>query len=267
MSFKMSVDEVAADLVRIRYLFANLYMQGTPDNWVLIDAGVPGGTDDIIRVAQERFGTAPQSIILTHGHFDHVGAFPEIFERWDVAVLAHVAEVPHMTGVRDYPEPDPMIGKGVMAVMSVAYPRKAIDLGIHVKPLPDDGTIPDMPGWRWVHTPGHTDGHISLFRDEDRVLIAGDAFVTTQQESLYQVMRQKQGVHGPPAYFTPDWIAARASVEKLAALNPTIAATGHGTPMRGNALAQGLADLSANFDEIAVPDYGRYSPKGDKTSG
>ena len=40
-----------------------------------------------------------------------------------------------------------------------------------------------MPGWRWVHTPGHTAGHVSLFRDADRTLIAGDAFVTTKQES------------------------------------------------------------------------------------
>jgi len=59
-------------------------------------------------------------------------------------------------------------------------------------------------------------------------------------------------------WFTPDWHAARASVETLAALRPTIAATGHGTPMKGAALTEGLATLVARFDEIAVPYQGRY---------
>lgn len=118
--------------------------------------------------------------------------------------------------------------------------------------------MPDVAGWRWVQTPGHTQGHVSLFRDEDRCLIAGDAFVTTQQESLYAVATQQEEVHGPPAYFTPDWAAARRSVEHLAALAPAIAATGHGTPMRGAALRDGLARLVTRFDEIAVPARGRY---------
>jgi hypothetical protein len=39
-----------------------------------------------------------------------------------------------------------------------------------------------MPGWRWMHTPGHTEGHVCLFRNSDRTLIAGDAFTTTKQE-------------------------------------------------------------------------------------
>lgn len=100
--------------------------------------------------------------------------------------------------------------------------------------------------------------HVTLFRDADRTLIAGDAFVTTQQESLYEVIQQKKGVHGPPAYFTPDWGAARKSVERLADLHPAIAATGHGTPMSGEELATGLSDLVARFDDVAVPDHGKY---------
>jgi glyoxylase-like metal-dependent hydrolase (beta-lactamase superfamily II) len=126
-----------------------------------------------------------------------------------------------------------------------------------VSPLPDDGSVPFMPGWRWIASPGHTDGHVSLFRDADRCLIAGDAFVTVQQESLYDVVRQEPEVHGPPAYFTPDWNAARRSVEKLAALDPAIAATGHGTPMRGKPLHDGLTNLIQHFEEIAVPNKDR----------
>src|SRR5690606_34668144 len=109
-----------------------------------------------------------------------------LLERWDVPVWAHPAELPHLSGERDYPPPDPTVGKGAMALMSFAYPEKAIDLGGRAQALPADGSIPNLSGWRWVHSPGHTDGHISLFRDEDRVLIAGDAFVTVEQESLYK---------------------------------------------------------------------------------
>jgi hypothetical protein len=50
-------------------------------------------------------------------------------------------------------------------------------------------------------------------------------------------------------------------VEKLAALRPEIAATGHGTPMRGEALSCGLDDLVRSFEDIAVPDHGRYVPE------
>jgi glyoxylase-like metal-dependent hydrolase (beta-lactamase superfamily II) len=147
-----------------------------------------------------------------------------------------------------------------MAILSFAYPEKAIDLGDRVKALPEDYGIPGMNGWRWIHTLGHADGQVSLFQDEGCLLIAGDAFVTVQQESLYKVGTQKEEVHGPPSYFTPDWIAAEASVRALAALHPTIAATGHGTPMSGDDLARGLTNLVENFDEIAVPEHGRYVP-------
>lgn len=262
MSIKSSVEDVTPDLARLRFLFVNMYLYGTADKWVLIDAGLKGSAGDIVDAAEARFGkgTKPEAIILTHGHFDHVGAFPALFEHWDVPIYAHRLEVSFITGQKDYLEPDPTVGKGAMAMMSFSYPHKATDWGDRVNPIPDDGTLPFMPGWRWIHVPGHTDGQVAFFREEDRLLIAGDAFVTTQQESLYEVMRQKEGIHGPPAYFTPAWVTARQSVEKLFALNPDIAATGHGPIMRGDDLRSGLANLVANFDDIALPDRGTYVP-------
>jgi glyoxylase-like metal-dependent hydrolase (beta-lactamase superfamily II) len=260
MAVISAADQVTPDLTWLRYLFVNLYLYGTSASWVLIDAGLQGSALTIMEAAEERFGKGarPEAIILTHGHFDHVGAFPELFEGWDVPVYAHRLELPHLTGKADYPPPDPTVGKGVMALLSFAYPNGAIDLGTRVRSLPDDGSVPHMPGWRRIHTPGHTAGHVALFRESDRCLIAGDAFVTTRQESLYAVMSQEPEVNGPPAYFTPDWGSARRSVEELAALRPAIAATGHGTPMIGPELSDSLERLVRDFAEIAVPDPGRY---------
>ena len=45
----------------------------------------------------------------------------------------------------------------------------------HVQALPEDGSVPFLDEWMWIATPGHTPGHISLFRDDGRVLVAGDA--------------------------------------------------------------------------------------------
>ncbi|SER07624.1 Glyoxylase, beta-lactamase superfamily II [Faunimonas pinastri] len=266
MAITTTVDQVTDDLTRLRFVMVNLYFLGTADNWVLIDAGLPGSKTSIIETAEARFGKGarPKAILLTHGHFDHVGAFPDLLEHWDVPVYAHSVELPFLTGAADYPPPDPTVGKGVLALLSFTYPNKGIDLGSKVHALPEDGSVPFMPEWRTVPVPGHSAGQVAFFRERDRCLIAGDAFVTTKQESLYAVMTQEEEVSGPPAYFTPDWREAQRSVEKLVALNPEIAATGHGTPMRGEELRQGLAELVHHFDEIAVPDHGRYVPEEKK---
>jgi hypothetical protein len=87
---------------------------------------------------------------------------------------------------------------------------------------------------------------------------AGDAFVTTRQESLLAALTQRPEIHGPPAYFTPDWRSAWESVEELADLDPEIAATGHGRPMRGYAMREALKVLARDFDRLAVPPRGRY---------
>jgi glyoxylase-like metal-dependent hydrolase (beta-lactamase superfamily II) len=125
--------------------------------------------------------------------------------------------------------------------------------------LPDDGSLPFLPDWKYIHTPGHSPGHISLFRKRDRVLLAGDAVVTTRQESVWSVMMQTRKVTGPPRYFTCDWAAAAESVKALADLEPETLATGHGQPMKGEEMRKMLHTLANNFRELAVPSHGRYS--------
>jgi glyoxylase-like metal-dependent hydrolase (beta-lactamase superfamily II) len=110
---------------------------------------------------------------------------------------------------------------------------RPVNVSPRLQALPDDHSVPDMPGWRWLHTPGHSPGHVSLWRSADRLLIAGDAIVTTGQESVYSAVTQAPEMHGPPMYFTPDWLSAKQSVLKLAALGPDTVVTGHGQAMQG----------------------------------
>src|SRR5690606_7736458 len=166
---------------------------------------------------------------------------------------------PYLNGESAYPPPDPLVGGGAMALLSRLYPRGPINIANQLNVLPDDGSVPMMPGWKYIFTPGRTAGHISLFREQDRVLIAGDAVVTTKQESALAVIAQREELHGPPAYYTQDWKAAAESARKLAALEPEVLATGHGVAARGPKMREALKALAANFEQTEVPAYGRYT--------
>ena len=243
---------------------ANLFYVVEPGQpWVLIDTGIPFQASRIRRVADGLFGEGakPACILLTHGHFDHIGNVKDLADEWDVPVYAHTLELPYLTGRSAYPPPDPTVGGGLLARMSSLYPKQPIDLGDRVQLLPRDGSVPGLPGWRWVHTPGHTTGHVSFFRDSDKTLIAGDAFVTTKQESVSAVYTQRKEIHGPPMYFTSDWQSARDSVRRLNDLQPSRAGTGHGMPMVGGELHRELERLATHFDQLAMPEHGRYVPQ------
>ncbi|MFC9774696.1 MBL fold metallo-hydrolase [Paenibacillus chitinolyticus] len=250
--------EAAPDIYCLTLQIVNVVFVGevsNPQGWVLVDAGMPRSADEIIQAAEKRFGTVPpRAIVLTHGHFDHVGAIIPLLKRWDVPVYAHELEIPYLNGMQDYPPADPNADSGLVARMSPVFPNEGIDLGSYLRKLPSDGSIPEMQDWRWIHTPGHTPGHISLFRDEGKALIAGDAFVNVKQESLYKVIMQTPEVNGPPKYFTTDWEAAKISVRFLEGLQPSLAVTGHGRPVSGQELAEGLRTLSEHFEERAMPE-------------
>jgi glyoxylase-like metal-dependent hydrolase (beta-lactamase superfamily II) len=255
--------EITPDLYCFTIQIVNVCFYGKAGQgaeWVLIDAGMPKSATAIQEAAVERFGASnpPKAIILTHAHFDHIGAIIDLLKVWDVPVFAHQLELPYVTGKQDYPKPDGTVEGGLVAKLSPLFPNEGIDIRPHVQELPPNGSVPSMPGWEWIHTPGHTEGHVSLFRKQDGALITGDAFVTVKQESLYRVFTQELEMNGPPRYLTPDWKAAKASLEKLASLKPKLAITGHGVPVEGRWLEENLDLLAREFDKRAVPSHGKY---------
>lgn len=235
------------------------FLQLPAGGWVLVDAGVAGSATAIRSAAATLFGLdPPQAVLLTHGHFDHVGALGALLAEWDVPVYAHPFELPHLAGRRPYPRPDPTVGGGLIAWSSFLFPRGPSDVGARLLALPPDGRVPVAPDWIAVHTPGHTAGHVAFLREADRVLIAGDAVTTTQPASAIALLVQHRALHGPPAFSTVDWDAARWSVQRVASFHLEALLTSHGPPMYGEAMRADLQHLAWHFDERAMPRRGRY---------
>ena len=255
---------VAQDLLLLEFTISNAVIVSQlgqqKDKWVLIDTGLENSGEFIRHVAEEEFGSSskPEAIILTHGHFDHVGSVAELANDWDVPVYIHELELPYVTGKKDYPLAETEVDDGIVAKISKTFKHTSIDLGNRVFPLPADGSIPFMPDWKWVLVPGHTEGQIVLFRESDRVLIAADSFTTVKQESLLSVLSQQEKVSGPPKYFTTNWEQAKQSLQKIIDLNPKLAIVSHGQPIEGEDLKQQLDQLMNHFDEVAKPHHGKF---------
>ncbi|MBY3205094.1 MBL fold metallo-hydrolase [Rhizobium laguerreae] len=253
---------IAADLAYRTMSIVNVVFYGDPmgpEPWVLIDTGLSTSADKIKACASLRFGDArPAAIVMTHAHFDHAGSVESLASFWEVPVFAHPLERPYLEGQASYPPADPMAGGGAMTLLSPLYPRSPVDVRPWLKILPADQTVPGMSGWKWIHTPGHSPGHISLWRESDRTLISGDAIITTGQESAYEAIVQTPEMHGPPRYFTPDWEEAEKSVALVASLEPELIISGHGLPVKGQNARDKLHRLAKSFRDIAVPKGGRY---------
>jgi glyoxylase-like metal-dependent hydrolase (beta-lactamase superfamily II) len=249
----------APNVYRLPTGISNCYFVALDANdYILIDAGGTGYGDRILQTARELFeDSKPRAILLTHAHFDHAGGLPELLQHWpDVPVYAHPLELPYLNEGRRYPPGDPTVG-GMMANMSrfldtsrpTFLPKRAL-------PLPETiGPLDIMPGWELCPSPGHTPGHVSFWNPTTRILIAGDAITTLNQNRPIAAMTQKPMIATPPPYATYNWHHARQSARALADLEPYSLCTGHGVPMRGPDIASQLKAFTQNFP---TPRRGRY---------
>lgn len=200
----VSLDNIAPGVSGLRIAFVNIFAVAHDESsWTLVDAALPFTATLIRRWAEKNFRKPPTQIVLTHGHFDHVSAAGELAGEWNIPVYAHRLEFPYLTGEREYPPPNAGAGGGLMSLLSPVYPRGPVNLGERLRELPIAGAgskaAPLIPGWEVLQTPGHTAGHVSFWRPEDRVLIAGDALCTTKPESFFEAaLLQQPELHGPP---------------------------------------------------------------------
>jgi glyoxylase-like metal-dependent hydrolase (beta-lactamase superfamily II) len=169
-------------------MFANAYVCGG----VLVDAGVPPS-------ALEPYLDQITSIVLTHGHFDHI---------------AQVTEIARVSGARI------CIHRGD----AHALQDDRFSLASHFGARPP-GILPDMilnegdsvAGFTVLHTPGHTPGSICLFDSDSGILISGDTVFT-------------DGAFGRFDFPGGSARELRRSLERLEALEVTGLYPGHGEP-------------------------------------
>ena len=228
----------------------NAYLVGGASGWALIDAGWKGDGTAIASAAADLFGedVPPASILLTHVHPDHSGAARELARRWDCRVCVHPREleialgdadaVRHGSGPLDRWLILPALRCGGRRRLQRSLARESL-AGV-VEPLDPGAEPPGLPGWRVLQTPGHTPGHVAFLRREDGVAVTGDALATVELNALPGMVLGTRRVSAAPWITTWDWTAARASAAALAALQPSVLAGGHGDPMAGAELEDGL---------------------------
>ena len=252
----MSPAPIALGLARINLGVVNAYCVSEPGGrWFLVDTGFPGQAEKVRRALGDLgLRGRPEHILLTHAHLDHAGGARTLARAWGVPVYVHPLDIIYARG-RDYPRPDPTIGGALAMVTRFNRGPSTAYVGEAAMPLPEGGTVPGFAEWRWLHTPGHTPGHVSLWREGDRTLVAGDACIMTDSDSFTAHVIRAPRVCRPGAPTTYDWGAARRSVGALASLLPRCLACGHGEPIAGPDAAQGLERLARTFQ---APERGRY---------
>ncbi len=86
----VALDSIAPGLIGLRILFVNVFAVSGERGWTLVDAGLNGSAGRIQGWAEEHFpGRPPRAIVLTHAHFDHVGAIDTLLDSWNVPVYVH----------------------------------------------------------------------------------------------------------------------------------------------------------------------------------
>ena len=183
---------------------------------VLVDSGIRSSYNTIRRALEQ---IAVYQHVLTHAHADHQGCSDLICTEFSIPLICHPSEVIRTeTGMvtTNYPNPKNLIAK--------LQQRYWAGQGHKVQKTIVENNL--IGNFKVIETPGHSEGHISLFRERDGVLIIGDA--ATNMNLLTTI----SGLHLPPSIFTSDQQKNIQSLEKLANLHPRIICFGHGPIMQ-----------------------------------
>ena len=238
----------------------DVYFVRSGSSWVLIDAGWASDLTRIQRAAGSLFGadSRPGAILLTHCHPDHAGSARLLARAWGCAVYMHPDELPIATAdfAAMVASAGPLDRFVILPLMrAIGRRRRAAvlarsSLGDVASAFDAGAEVPGLPGWECIPTPGHTPGHVSYFRPGDRVLISGDALVTLKVNSWAGLLLQRSGLSGPPWYTTWSPRAAKESIQRLARLEPTVLAGGHGRPMTGVGTAEAMSAYAGRSRDL-----------------
>ena len=207
----MELKRIADDVFHIPMMLRNgmnAYVLGD----VLVDAGGPPYGRRIAQALRHE-KHAVSTHVITHAHGDHAGGSHTIVEQLQVPVWIGEGDADACEAGRPVAKSSPLARLFVGAMGRFT--------GVPVARRLREGDAVG-PGFVVLDTPGHSPGHISLWRESDRVLIAGDVWFNMS------MITTRVGLRHPPGVLTPDAEQNRASERKLAALEPNIVGMGHG---------------------------------------
>jgi len=173
----------------------------------LVDTGLPGQLDAIATVLADA-GVRVQDlkqIILTHQDIDHVGSLHDLVQASGARVLASAVETPFIDGseLARFARPEVLAQHPELRAVAERFQPTPVDQQL------EDGALLDLAGGvRVIFTPGHTPGHMCLYHERTRTLIAGDSLTSNDGQLM-----------GPNEGATPDMPTASQSVHKLAQLD------------------------------------------------
>ncbi|MEC0372375.1 MBL fold metallo-hydrolase [Paenibacillus chibensis] len=186
---------------------------GRKDDWALVDTGMPGLYEAIMKLAGQAGFEAEglTAIILTHQDVDHVGSLPKFLGmRGDLKVWAHAEDRPYIDGEIAFLKMRPQVKEMLSNLLAAeeyeqfkhAFSKESAP---QVTELAAEGDVlPYGGGLTVIHTPGHTPGHISLYHADSKTLLVGDALTVNDGELC-----------GPNPPVTPDMEQALKSVRKF----------------------------------------------------
>jgi hydroxyacylglutathione hydrolase len=198
----------------------NVYLMGD----VLVDAGSRHAAKRILRQLN---GRTLATHVVTHAHADHQGSSHAVCEALRVPLWCGELDA---EAIEDGRIRDRMPSHPINSLIGMAFPGPPHPVARRLR----EGD--EVAGFRVLDTPGHSAGHISLWREADRTLICGDVF--TNIDTITGV----PGLHQPKRCFTPDSARNRESMRRLAALEPELVCFGHGRPLRNPGKLKAFAD-------------------------